>query len=115
MQLYPKEKFILPFTSTRYSLIRSNGVTEPLTRDKIAFASDGKVIRIRNLGADDTGAKLIVTVSKSNVKSKKKLVNAARSLVVDKSTNPASGIGSTTINDGLDYGNYALEQEFRTN
>ena len=104
----PDGEVYLPFTSTRYSLIRSNGVTEPLTRDKIAFASDGKVIRIRNLGADDTGAKLIVTVSKSKVKSKKKLVNAAKSLVVDKSTNPASGIGSTTLNDGLDYGNYAF-------
>ena len=104
----PEGQIYLPFTSTRYSLIRSNGVTEPLTRDKIAFSSDGKVIRIRNLGADDTGAKLIVTVSKSKVKSKKKLVNGAKSLVVNKSTNPASGVGSTTINDGLDYGNYAF-------
>ena len=46
-------------------MIRSDGTTEPLTRDKISFASDGKEIRIRNLGTDDTGARLIVTVSKS--------------------------------------------------
>ena len=39
----PEGEVYLPFTSTRYSLIRSNGVTEPLTRDKIAFASDGKL------------------------------------------------------------------------
>ena len=104
----PEGEVYLPFTSTRYSLIRSDGTTETLTRDKISFASDGKEIRIRNLGTDDTGAKLIVTVSKSSIKSKKKIVNSVKSIVVDKSSNPASGTGSTTLNDGLIYGNYAF-------
>ena len=104
----PEGEVYLPFTSTRYSLIRSDGTTETLTRDKISFASDGKEIRIRNLGTDDTGAKLIVSVSKSSIKSKKKIVNSVKSIVVDKSSNPASGTGSTTLNDGLIYGNYAF-------
>ena len=63
-------------------MIRSDGTTETLTRDKISFASDGKEIRIRNLGTDDTGAKLIVTVSKSSIKSKKKIVNSVKSIVL---------------------------------
>ena len=89
-------------------MIRSDGTTEPLTRDKISFASDGKVIRIRNLGADDTGAKLIVTVSNLKHQIEEKNSKFCKSLVVDKSSNPASGTGSTTLNDGLIYGNYAF-------
>ena len=37
-----------------------------------------------------------------------KIVNSVKSIVVDKSSNPASGTGSTTLNDGLIYGNYAF-------
>ncbi len=40
------------------------------------------------------------------IKAKKKIKNRVNSLIVDKSTNPASGIGSTTTNDGLTYGAY---------
>ena len=104
----PEGEVYLPFTDERYSLIRSSGQTETLTADKFTFSSNGREIRIRNLGPNNTGAQLIVTVSKSNVKSKTKVLDRVRSLIVDKSINPSSGIGTTTLNDGLSYGNFAF-------
>jgi len=102
----PVGESYLPFTAERYTLTRSDGLIEVLTSDKFSFSADGREIQIRNLGADDTNAKLTVTVQKRKVKSKKKVKNRVRSLVVDKSVSPASGIGSTTLNDGLSYGNF---------
>ena len=102
----PEGESYLPFTDERYTLTRSDGLIEVLTADKFTFSSNGREIQIRNLSNDDTGAKLTVTVEKRKVKSKKKVKNRVRSVIVDKSISPASGIGSTTINDGLTYGNY---------
>ena len=102
----PDGESYLPFTDERYTLIRSDGLIEVLTADKFTISADGRELQIRNLGADDTGAKLTTTVQKRNVKSKKKIKNRVQSLIVDKSTSFASGIGSTTINDGLTHGNY---------
>ena len=67
---------------------------------------DGKALQIYNLGDDDAGAQLTTTLTKQKPKAKKKIKNRVNSLIVDKSTNPASGIGSTTTNDGLTYGAY---------
>ena len=102
----PVGESYLPFTDERYTLIRSDGLIEVLTADKFEFSADGRELQIRNLGANDTDAKLTVTVQKRKVKSKKKIKNRVRSLVVDKSVSPASGIGSTTLNDGLSYGTF---------
>ena len=103
---YLLENLIFHLTDERYTLIRSDGLIEVLTADKFTISSDGRELQIRNLGADDTEAQLTVTVQKRSVKSKKKIKNRVRSLIVDKSTTRASGIGSTTLNDGLTYGNY---------
>ena len=102
----PEGETYLSYSDERYSLIRSDGTTEPLTQNNFAFSADLRELQIRGLGADDTGAQLITTVKKTNVKSKKKVKDRVKSLVVDKSISPASGIGSTTLNDGLTYGNY---------
>ena len=69
----PVGESYLPFTDERYTLIRSDGLIEVLTADKFAFSADGRELQIRNLGANDTGAKLTVTVQKRKVKSKKKI------------------------------------------
>ena len=104
----PEGETYLSYSDERYTLIRSDGVTESLSADKFEFSSDLREVQIRNLGTDNEEARLIVTVKKSNIKSKKKIKNRVRTLVVDKSINPASGIGSTTLNDGLSYGDYAF-------
>jgi len=96
----------LPFDEERYSLVRSDGKIEVLTADKFAFINGGTELQIYNLGSNDTGAKLITTLKKLNPKAKIKRKNRVNSILVDKSKYSGSGIGATTLNDGLTYGNY---------
>ncbi len=98
----------LPFTPTRYSLIREDGTTEELTADKFTITSPGgkSTLQINGLGSNDTGSTLIATIRKRKPKAKVKVRNRVQSIIVDKSKNVGSGIGTTTLNDGLTYGNY---------
>ena len=50
--------------------------------------------------------RLVTTLTKIKPKSKNKIKNRVNSIIIDKSVKSASGIGSTTLNDGLTYGNY---------
>ena len=95
----------LPFTPERYTLIRSDGTTEELTSDKVKINFGSNQLEIVNLGRDDE-ATLITTLTKIKPKSKNKIKNRVNSIIIDKSVKSASGIGSTTLNDGLTYGNY---------
>jgi hypothetical protein len=96
----------LGFDEERYSLIRSDGTTEELTADKFAFLLGGSQLQIYNLGSNDTGATLTATLRKIKPKAKEKIKNRVNSITITKSKYSASGIGSTTLNDGLSYGNY---------
>ena len=100
-------EFFLPFDEERYSLIRSNGSTEVLTSDRFAFIDGGRQLQIYNLGSNDTGATLITTLRKIKPTAKVKRKNRVNSILIDKSKYAGSGIGGTTLNDGLTYGNYA--------
>jgi hypothetical protein len=95
----------LPFSEKRYSLIRVDGTTEVLTSDRLNFNSDFTQLQINNL-SQNGDAVLVATLSKANPTSKVKLKNRVNSVIVDKSKYQGSGIGSTTLNDGLQYGNY---------
>ena len=95
----------LAFTPDRYSLIRSDGTTETLTSDRFDFGT-GNTCQIRNLGSNDTGATLIATLRKLKPKAKIKNKNKVNSIIIDKSKYSGSGIGATTLNDGLTYGDY---------
>jgi hypothetical protein len=97
----------LPFDEERYSLIRSDGSTELLTSDRFAFINGGAQLQIFNLGTDNTGATLITTLRKIKPKAKAKRKNRVNSIIIDKSKYVGSGIGGTTLNDGLEFGNYA--------
>ena len=99
----PNETF-LPFDEERYALIRSDGTTEALSADKLTIASGGTALNIFGLGSNDTGASLIVSLKKVKPTSKIKIKNRVKSIIVDKSNSASSGIGSTTLNDGLVYG-----------
>ena len=95
----------LPFTPERYTLIRSDGTTEELTSDKVQINAGSNQLEIFGLGADDE-ATLVTSITKIKPKAKNKIKKRVNTIIVDKSTNSASGIGSTTLNDGLTYGNY---------
>jgi hypothetical protein len=99
----------LPFDEERYSLIRADGTTESLTSDKFTFTNGNGTLQISNIGADLTvnqEATLIATLNKVKPKAKVKRKDAVNSLVVDKSNLSGSGIGRTTLNDGLTFGSY---------
>lgn len=97
----------LPFDEERYALIRSDGSFEVLSSDKFVFDSVARQLTIYGLGTNDSNARLIATLRKINVNSKVKNKNRIVNLIVDKSKNSSSGIGATTLNDGLVYGNYS--------
>lgn len=101
-----EDYFFQPFDEERYVLIRSNGIIEALTSDKFNISPDGKNLTINGLGANDINANLITTQRKINVTSKLKQKQRVRSIIIDKSSLPSSGIGTTTRNDNLTYGNY---------
>jgi len=97
----------LPFDEERYALITSSGQTEVLTSDRVQIDSSGTSLAIYNLStASDTGATLIATTRKIKPKEKSKRKNRVNYVIVDKSKYAYSGIGATTLNDGLTYGNY---------
>ena len=98
----------LPFDAERYSLIRTDGVTEVLTADKFIITNGGRTLQIGNLGSNSTNATLISTLTKRKPTSKTKIRNRVNSIIVNKSKLAGSGIGSTSLNNGLDYGNYPV-------
>ena len=93
----------LSFDEERYTLIRSDGQTEAISSSDCIF-TDGTSLQIYNLGANDTGATLVTTVKKLKPKAKEKLKNQVNSIIISKSSTEGSGIGTTTFNDGLDWG-----------
>jgi len=101
----------LPFDEERYSLVRENGSTETLTSDRVVISTAGDTFQAYNLADNGSAgvaekATLIATLEKVKPKAKVKVLNRVNSVIIDKSTSKASGTGTTTLNDGLTYGNY---------
>ena len=97
----------LPFDEERYTLIRSDGATEVLTSDRVNLSNGSTTIQITGLsGADASGTILIATIRKNKITSKVKRKAISNTLIVDKSKDSYSGTGTSTLNDGLVYGNY---------
>ncbi len=101
-----ENEVFLPFDEERYTLIRSDGSLETLTQDRFDFQNGSTRLVINNLGSNDTGSILIATLRKTNIKSKSKKKKIVDNIIVNKSSNSFSGIGQSTTNDGLTYGNY---------
>ena len=101
------DEVFLAFDEERYSLTRSDGGVEPITSKNLVFASGNQTLRFVGLdGIEDSDALLITTIRKSKIKSKTKVRVPASTLVIDKSSNSASGSTATSLNDGLTFGNY---------
>ena len=95
----------LPYDEERYVLILNDGTTEELTPDKFNFTSGSREVEISGLSGSGTG-RLIATLRKTKVKNRIKTRNRVKIITIDKSKNQGSGIGGTTLNDGLIYGDY---------
>ena len=98
----------LPFDPERYAVFRSDGTTEELTADRLVFGSGMTTLDILNLStATDSGnVSVVTTLKKLKPIAKVKIKKRVNSIIVDKSKLEGSGIGSTSLNNGLTYGNY---------
>ena len=88
--------------------MRPDGTTVALTDDMFTFTTGNTVLQIQGLGAAVSGCTLIATLTKSKPAAKVKRLNRVNATVVNYSKDAASGIGATTLNDGLTYGNFPI-------
>jgi len=92
------------FDEEDYSLVFDDGTIEPLTSGQFTITS-GRTLTLVNLSQNGP-ATLTATLRKRRLKSRKKIYNRCSVLDIRNSSTPSSGIGSTTISDGLTYNPY---------
>jgi hypothetical protein len=98
--------FFDSFDEDRFVITYSDGSIEPLRSDQYNIGLDGKTLTFNGLtNSSGTNAVVISTVRNINPSSKSKKFNKVSSLVVSNSSLTNSGIGNTTLNDGLTYSN----------
>lgn len=93
------------FDEDRYIITYPDGTIEKLRSDKFALSNNGKRVTFRGLSKTTGVADVITTVVNRAPSSKNKKLNKVSSLVVSNSKFTSSGIGTTTLNDGLTYSN----------
>ena len=98
----------LPYDEERYFLMKSTGATVALTDDMFQYTTGSTVLQLNGLGANDTGATLVTTLTKAKPSHKIKRLNRINSVIINSSKLTGSGIGATTLNDGLVYGNFPI-------
>ena len=92
------------FDEDRFVITYSDGSIEPMSFDKYSLDSTGKQLTFNGLSKNGSGtADIIATVKNTKPNSKTKKLNKANTLVVNYSKYSSSGIGTTTLNDGLTY------------
>ena len=98
--------FFDSFDEDRFIITYSDGDIEPLRSDQYNISLDGKTVTFNGL-IKSSGTDVIVIVTVRNIRpsSKSKKFNKVSSLVVSNSSLVNSGIGTTTLDDGLTYSN----------
>jgi len=89
-----------PFDEEDYNLTFSDGTVESLTSQKLTIS--GRTVTLQNI-SQNGAATLTATFKKTNLKSKNKIYSRCNTLIVNRSQESSSGIGSTTLADGLTY------------
>jgi len=99
-------EFYLPFDEERYHVAYRDGTIQPLTEDMVVPSSNSKTVTIGGLSREsETDIRVAATLNKNKVVQKQKFLNNVSSVLITRSSDTASGIGSTTLNDGLTYSN----------
>ena len=98
----------LPFDEERYAVIASDGITEQINSTNFVFGNGMSTLDIIGLPTEtDSGnVQVVTTLKKLKPTSKTKIRNRVNSILVDKSIVVGSGIGTTTAQNGLEYGNF---------
>jgi len=92
LEPFDEEDYTLTYTST--------GTVESLNSQKVSVS--GNTVSLSGL-SENGSAILTVTFKKEEVKSRKKVYNRCSTLIVDRSATTSSGVGTTSISDGLTY------------
>ena len=93
--------FFQPFDEERYFISYDDGSVEPLKSSQVSIAADKKTVTFVALSKASGKANLFATVLKSKVVTKQKKVNESNVIVINRSVESASGIGTNSLNDGL--------------
>jgi len=91
------------FDEDRFVISYADGSIEPLDETQYSLNATGKILTFNGLSKTSGNADVIATVRNTKPNSKIKKFNSVGSLVVNYSKYTASGIGTTTLNDGLTY------------
>ena len=102
----------LPFDEERYSLA-SDGSYETLTSDMFALIAGVNNFKSITLRSKRYWCHPNCYTKKIKPRLKDKKKYRVSSVVISASKNAGSGIGATTLDDGLVYGSFHLELEFR--
>lgn len=97
--------FFESFDEDRYIISYNDGTYEPLRRDQFLLNLTGKTITFSGLSKSSGIAEIIATVKNIAAGSKTKRLNKTSSIIISNSKLTSSGIGTTTLNDGLSYSN----------
>jgi flagellar basal body rod protein FlgC len=103
LQITEPDLFFASFDEDRFVITYGDGSIEPMRLDKYTLDSTGKVLTFSGLSKSSGNAEIITTVRNLKANSKIKKLNKVSTLFVDKSKFVSSGIGSTTLGDGLTY------------
>jgi len=96
--------FFKSFNVNEYQLSYTDGTVEPLQTGSVSITNGGKSITITQLSkSTSSNAKLIATLNKINLTTKKKNIVRAATVTFNRSSKVGSGVGATTLNDGLTY------------
>lgn len=93
------------FDEDRFVITYPDGSIEPMRSDKFQLSNNGKRLTFSGLAKSSGTVNVIATVVNKFPSSKNKKFNKISSLVVTNSKLSSSGIGTTTLNDGLTYSN----------
>lgn len=91
-----------PFDEEDYTIIYSNGTIEPLDETKFSITA-GRTVTFVDLSVASGSATLIATLKKQNLKPRRKVHKRAGVLNITRSSLTGSGVGNTSLNDGLTY------------
>jgi len=97
--------FFESFDEDRYVISYEDGTYETLRRDQFLLSVTGKTATFSGLSKASGNAEIIATVKNVGASSKSKKLNKTSSIIVSNSKLSSSGIGTTTLNDGLTYSN----------
>jgi len=92
-----------PFDEEDYTVsFNSNGAVESLNNQKVSVS--GRTISLQNI-SQNGAATLTVTWRKINLRPKKKVYQRCSISVINKSSKNASGVSTSSLNDGLTFSN----------